>query len=198
MRFESGQFYHIYNQGNNRQALFFDKDNYAYFIKLIQQYILPNGIIIAWCLMPNHYHFLLLANDESVREKQVGSLRLQELSNGFRLLQSTYTSAINKRLGRSGSMFRQKYKSNLIDTNENGDYLKRCFHYIHQNPLVAGLTSRIEDWKFGSFNAYYKAADDGITNTQQGNIYLDIDPTYFYQESIAKLIGYDDESFSAV
>jgi putative transposase len=188
MRFESDQFYHVYNQGNNKHLLFFEEDNYPYFLKLVEHFIVPHCNIIAWCLMPNHYHFLIGTNEESVKQKQVGSLNLQELSNGFRLLQSTYSAAINKRVGRSGALFRQKYKSKFIDTKDNGTNLKRCFHYIHQNPLVAGLSSRIEDWRHSSFNAYHQRQNDGLTNTTKGIAYLEIDLAYFYQESVAKLV----------
>jgi putative transposase len=187
MRFESGQFYHIYNQGNNKQQLFLEPDNYEYFKQLIVHYIKPNCQIISWCLMPNHYHFLILTNDESVKEKTVGSLKIQYLSNGFRLLQSTYSHAINKRFSRSGSMFRQRYKSKHIDTGKDGKYLNACFNYIHQNPVAASLVHSIEDWKYSSFKTYLLGHDDELTEQTTGRKFLEIDNTTFYIESTAKL-----------
>jgi REP element-mobilizing transposase RayT len=187
MRFESGQFYHIYNQGNNKQQLFLEPDNYEYFKQLIVHYIKPNCQIISWCLMPNHYHFLILTNDESVKEKTLGSIKIQYLSNGFRLLQSTYSHAINKRFGWSGSMFRQRYKSKYIDTGKDGKYLNTCFNYIHQNPVAAGLVHSIEDWKYSSFKTYLLGHDDELTEQTTGRKFLEIDNTTFYIESTAKL-----------
>ncbi|VAW34164.1 hypothetical protein MNBD_CHLOROFLEXI01-2181, partial [hydrothermal vent metagenome] len=53
------QIYHIYNRGNNRENLFLGKENYLYFLKLFSQHIAPVVIVYAYCLLPNHFHFLL-------------------------------------------------------------------------------------------------------------------------------------------
>ncbi len=63
MNFEKGYIYHIYNQGNNRQKIFFNRENYLFFLKKIKTYILPYSDIFAWCLMPNHFHLMVLVND---------------------------------------------------------------------------------------------------------------------------------------
>ena len=59
MIFECGSLYHIYNQGNNRQNIFFNRDNYLFFLKKLNLYILPHADILAWCLMPNHFHIMV-------------------------------------------------------------------------------------------------------------------------------------------
>ena len=51
-------YYHFYNRGNNRQLIFFEPDNYLYFLKGIKKYIVPEVNIVAYCLMPTHYHIL--------------------------------------------------------------------------------------------------------------------------------------------
>jgi len=66
MQFEEGYIYHIYNQGNNRQKIFFNRENYLYFLRKINTYILPYGDILAWCLMPNHFHLMVLVNNIEV------------------------------------------------------------------------------------------------------------------------------------
>ena len=63
MNFESGNLYHIYNQGNNRQQLFFSRENYLFFLKKIKKHILPHADILAWCLMPNHFHLMVYVKD---------------------------------------------------------------------------------------------------------------------------------------
>ena len=63
MNFESGNLYHIYNQGNNRQQLFFSRENYLFFLKKIKKHILPHADILAWCLMPNHFHLMIYVKD---------------------------------------------------------------------------------------------------------------------------------------
>ncbi|MEQ9301016.1 MAG: hypothetical protein RIF33_20750 [Cyclobacteriaceae bacterium] len=103
--------------------------------------------------MPNHFHFLILANDNSAVPLKIGSLTVSALNNGFRMLLSSFNQAINKQQGRTGSLFRQKTKfKHLGSDNENYPFI--CFNYIHQNPLSAGLVQKLEDWEFSSFRDY--------------------------------------------
>jgi putative transposase len=66
MYFEQGYIYHIYNQGNNRQKIFFREENYYFFLQKIKRYILPYADILAWCLMPNHFHLMVLVNETEI------------------------------------------------------------------------------------------------------------------------------------
>ena len=59
MQFQEDYIYHIFNQGNNRQKIFFKRDNYIYFLGKIKEYIMPYADILAWCLMPNHFHLMV-------------------------------------------------------------------------------------------------------------------------------------------
>jgi len=59
MTFETGDLYHIYNQGNDRVRIFFLRENYLFFLNKIKQHVLPHADIIAWCLMPNHFHLMV-------------------------------------------------------------------------------------------------------------------------------------------
>jgi putative transposase len=63
MNLEKGYIYHIYNQGNNRQKIFFQKRNYTFFLDKIKTHILPYGDILAYCLMPNHFHLMVLVRE---------------------------------------------------------------------------------------------------------------------------------------
>jgi len=63
MNFEKNRIYHIYNQGNNRKKIFFERKNYQLFKYKITDFISPYGDILAWCLMPNHFHIMLLVNE---------------------------------------------------------------------------------------------------------------------------------------
>lgn len=64
-----GHFYHVYNQGNNRQNIFFERDNYLYFLRLIRQSFITHTIdIVAYCLMPNHYHLLVYPKSEHLSQ----------------------------------------------------------------------------------------------------------------------------------
>jgi putative transposase len=58
-------YYHFYNRGNNRQAVFMERDNYLYFLKGIKKYLLAHVDVLAYCLMPTHYHLLVQVRPES-------------------------------------------------------------------------------------------------------------------------------------
>lgn len=129
MKYESNQIYHMYNQGNNRQPIFFEDANYHYFLQKVKKYLLPVADILCYCLMPNHFHFLLVPNEEAITpgklikpRQMVLELqstealpfvlyeRQQKISQAVGELLSSYTKAINKRYERSGSLFRSKTK----------------------------------------------------------------------------------------
>lgn len=103
--------YHIYNRGNNNQPIFFSNGNYFYFLRKCHYYIKQKGNILSWCLMPTHFHFLIQTTEQSFEQVKSGSIVMPELTNAFRLLQSSYAKGINQQQGRSGSLFQQKNKS---------------------------------------------------------------------------------------
>jgi REP element-mobilizing transposase RayT len=169
MQFEIDNIYHIYNQGNNKQLIFHSAENYLYFLKLYRKFVLPHADLLAYCLMPNHFHFLVNTNLQSIKIRKVGSLNLSELSNGIRMLLSSYSLAINKQEKSTGSQFRQNTQAKLLNIEEV-NYPFTCFQYIHQNPLKAGLVERMEDWEYSSFKDYLKitttTADGTLAATQ--------------------------------
>jgi len=63
VQFVKGYLYHIYNQGNNKQNIFFFKENYLFFLRKIRTFILPYADILSWCLTPNHFHLMVLVNE---------------------------------------------------------------------------------------------------------------------------------------
>ena len=142
--------YHIYNQGNNRQLIFSCDQDYLEFLRLFRKYVVDHGKVLAWCLMPNHFHFLMYANEDSAKPKRLGNIDTCMLSNGFRLLLSKYAQYLNKMENRSGSLFRQKMKAKAVSGGSE-HYGFVAFQYIHQNPLKAGLVQKIEDWLYSSF-----------------------------------------------
>src|SRR5665647_3601389 len=111
MILEQGHIYHIYNQGNNRQKIFFNRENYLFFLKKIGEHILPFADILAWCLMPNHFHLIValsdrvtssLQNDQS--DRVTSSHPVTTLNNAIAILLRSYTRAINIQQDRSGSL----------------------------------------------------------------------------------------------
>src|SRR5262245_59288620 len=106
--------YHIYNRGNNKEPIFFSPDNYDYFLLKCHQYLNPCSDILAWCLMTNHFHFLVDVPLQGLEKVRMGGILMPAITNGFRMLQSTYAKGINKRNNRTGNLFQQKTKAKWI------------------------------------------------------------------------------------
>lgn len=157
--------YHIYNRGNNQQPVFFSEENYYYFLRKCHQYLAPFSDILAWCLMPNHFHFLISIDSKGTELIKCGALQIPVITNGFRLLQSSYAKGINRERNTSGNLFQQKTKSKRIDTSS--DYRITAFHYIHQNPVSAGLVKVPEEWPYSSFRDYLNQRNGRLCNKEK-------------------------------
>lgn len=207
MHFEEGHVYHVYNQGNNRQKLFFSRKNYLFFTKKIRTHILPHADILAWCLMPNHFHLMLYVHTLDITSRVTHQttpshqLSKNALSNSIGVLLRSYTRAINIQQDTSGSLFRQKTKSiNLTQTNKltpayfntefgtkinislpKQHYINICFNYIHENPVKARLVMRSEDWEFSSAQDYAGLRNGTLVNKERaGEIGLLVQSTLAY------------------
>lgn len=181
MFFESGNLYHIYNQGNNRQKIFYVRDNYLFFLNKVKRHVLPYADILAWCLMPNHFHLLVYVkqvyipvSDEVTSSHLVTKAKEVSLNESIGIMLRSYTRAINKQETRVGGLFREETKAECLTSidgitpsffntsfgtlinvsNPEKEYPQICFDYIHLNPVSAGLTSTPEEWEFSSFRDY--------------------------------------------
>ena len=133
-----GNFYHIYNRGINSENVFFETCNYEYFIKLYETHINPIAETYAWCLMKNHFHFLIRIKEETVKSPH------QSFSNLF----NAYTKAINKKYNRHSSLFQRTFKRKLVDDES---YLKKLVIYIHNNPVNHGICKNAMDYPWSSY-----------------------------------------------
>src|SRR4051794_32753040 len=96
MDFVAEHIYHIYNRGNNKQTIFFSERNYIYFLQKVRKYIIPHCDIMAYVLMPNHFHFLIHADERTTKQLTHLPITRNVLSEAIRLLLSAYTKGINK------------------------------------------------------------------------------------------------------
>ncbi|MCF8336223.1 MAG: hypothetical protein K9H65_06445 [Bacteroidales bacterium] len=193
MYFEESYIYHIYNMGNHKDLLFFEDENYRFFLKKIKTFIQPVSDILAYCLMPNHFHLMIRANTRSIetitsRFSQNEDCKIQKLARKLGTLQSSYTQAINKKYNWRGSLFRQKTKcKNLSDPTPVNQFYPQypfiCFQYIHQNPFKAGLVRKMEDWPYSSFREYLYNRRNSLCNIDMAKEILPLDPEYFYEQS---------------
>jgi putative transposase len=167
MNFKAGNLYHVYNRGNNRQTIFFKHDNYLYFLRKVRKYMVPHCEIIAYVLMPNHFHFLIYADERS--EGRVDKMLITQnvLSNGIRLLLSSFTKGINKQESKTGNLIQQKTKAKSVfdfDNPEVSNYAGICFHYIHNNPVASGFVDNIRDWEYSSYPDYAGLRNGSLCN----------------------------------
>lgn len=137
-----GKYYHIYNRGINSQPIFFESCNYDYFFKLYQNHIDPIAETYAWCLMKNHFHFLIRIKDEN----EVLNIKAPHLY--FSNLFNAYTKAINKKYNRHSSLFQRSFKRKLIDDER---YFKNLILYIHKNPVNHRICENIMDYPWSSY-----------------------------------------------
>jgi len=138
---EPDRFYHIYNQGNNKEDIFKETINYYYFLTLLKKYIIPVADILSYCLLKNHFHLLV-----KTKESENGKYLPQAISN----LCNAYAKAINKKYNRIGSLFRTRYKRKKVLDEK---YLKQLLVYINLNPIYHGFTKEIYTYRYSSLRA---------------------------------------------
>ncbi|HEY0898423.1 MAG TPA: transposase [Sphingobacteriaceae bacterium] len=179
MELIDGEIYHIYNRGNNGQQIFFSRDNYLYFLKKLQKEILPHCDVLAYCLMPNHFHLMVKMKTES------NSTTSRSFNVAIGILLRSYTRAIQRQQNIKGSLFQQKTKAKRLEggTNDTINYPAICLHYIHQNPLRAGFVDSLQDWEFSSY-AMYAGIKEGFCNVEAGFSITGIQKENFVQESL--------------
>jgi putative transposase len=142
--------------------------------------------------MPDHFHFLIHTDHRSAYRIQQGQLIIDALTNSIRKLLSNYAQIFNNRYRRSGSLFRQKTKSECL-TNVNEplrsiqDNRQTCielFNYIHLNPVLAGLVTDPEKWEFSSYNDYAALRNTNLCDKVLAAQYCGYDPAGFVVNTI--------------
>ena len=145
----SDVFYHVYNRGSAKMTIFEADDDYQKFEFFIERLLSPVPYknqfgrefrnffgkieIHSYCLMPNHYHFL-------IKQNQQGAIK-----DFIKSLSTSYSMDFNKRHSRVGPLFESRYKAIPI---EDDVYLSQVSRYIHLNPM--GFRS----WDYSSYNDY--------------------------------------------
>ena len=158
---EPGKYYHIYNRGNNRENLFNEDRNYAYFLKIYAFHVGPIADSYAYCLLRNHFHLFVRAKDltdfptsSGVPEGKRSSAANRNLSGlnpsqAFSNFFNAYAKAFNKTYHRTGALFQRPFGRIEVTTEE---YLFRLVTYIHQNPQRHGLVTDFREWPYSSYH----------------------------------------------
>ncbi|WP_321297896.1 hypothetical protein [Marinifilum fragile] len=169
MNFEEGYLYHVYNRSNNGARIFYSRDNYLFFIKKLHKHLKPYCSILAWCLMPSHFHILIKVNSLQPEDRNI------DLNSSIGKLLSSYTRALQIERNIKGSLFQSHSKAKClnkieeispsywqtdfgatINVNLNDySYPQICFNYIHMNPVMDKLVISPEEWEFSSYRDYF-------------------------------------------
>ncbi|MBO4214139.1 MAG: transposase [Lachnospiraceae bacterium] len=169
--------YHVMLRGVNRQRIFEDnEDNFA-FLSILATYKKKCEFeLFAYCLMRNHVHML-------IREGEM------ELPDVIRRVATTYAQYFNRKYGRVGHLFQDRYRSEAVKSEEQ---LIQTLRYIHRNPVKAGICEKMEEYTLSSYRQYvlneWGIADTGfimraygieqVTNYPQElmeKVYMDVD-----------------------
>jgi len=164
--FAPDNYYHIYNRGNGRQNIFCDGQDYFNFLKRLNIVLgketraplvrevrsqgaplslrlnpLPKEAfsLLAYCLMPNHFHFLIRQNSEVSVSKLISKIS------------TSYSMYFNRKYNHVGHVFQDRFKAVVVDSDS---YLSWLSAYIHQNPKVAGEVKDLKDYAWSSYRDY--------------------------------------------
>ena len=128
---------HLVQRGNNRQATFFEKQDYTFYLDTLSSGLRRyDAVLHAYCLMSNHVHLLVTPN----REDSIPRI--------FQHVGRIYVLYINKKYKRTGSLWEGRYKCSLINADE---YLLACYRYIEINPVSAGMVRGPEEYPWSSY-----------------------------------------------
>jgi len=151
--------FHVLNRGNNRQIVFYQEEDFIYFIKLLKRFKRELKFkLYHFCPMPNHLHFVI----EPTIEGSLSKLMLR--------LTLAYTWYFNRKYNTVGHVWQGRFKSSLLDKE---DYFIWCGLYNELNPVRAGLAAKPEDWRWSSYRFYAFGETDPL---MEGLI--DVDPYY--------------------
>ncbi len=134
-----GAWHHVMNRGGGRRAIFENDSERERFLGCLAGAKQKYGLEVhCYCLMSNHYHLLVRSAEG-------------RLSQAMSWLSSRFTQSLNFEKGRDGPVFRGRFTSILVSSN---DHLVEASRYIHLNPVVAGLAAMPDEWKWSSAAAY--------------------------------------------
>ena len=140
-------YYYVCARGTGKRLIFESDEDRWEFLELMRDCCRDAQVtIVAWCLMGNHVH-LVLADYED------------RMSAAMHRLLLTYARRFNKRTGRTGHLFQNRFDRRSLDTDR---HLMAAIRYVHANPQEAGI-ALIERYPWSSFAEYLRAFDDDAT-----------------------------------
>ncbi len=174
--------FHVYSRAVGQEKLFKNEENYRFFLSKYKLHITPVADTFAWCLLPNHFHFLIqIKSFESIKALYKTVKRKDEFSfeqspdfimERFSNWLNSYTKAFNKVYERKGSLFIDYMRRVQVDEDEQ---LAATIFYIHKNPVHHGLVKNIEDWEWSSFKSHLSSKETSLQRDKVLNVFQGID-----------------------
>jgi len=142
--------HHVTQRGNRRQRTFFANSDYAAYLSVMAEWCGKHEVrILAYCLMPNHVHLIVVPATAEGMCRAVGEAHRR------------YTRRVNFRKGWRGHLWQGRFASFAMDEA----HLLSATRYVERNPVTAGLVRRAEDWPWSSAAAHVSGGDDGVAET---------------------------------
>jgi putative transposase len=133
---QGGYCYHVLNRGNGRQTVFHKDGDFAAFVKLLREAGERTPMrLLAYCLMPNHFHLALWPSNDG------------DLSDYMRWLLTAHVRRYHQHYHGSGHIWQGRFRAFPI---QEDDHLLTVWRYIERNPVRAGLALRAQDWLWSS------------------------------------------------
>lgn len=171
--FQKGSYYHVYNRGNRKQNIFLARRDYKRFLEKSLKYKSKFGVtIMCYCLMFNHFHFLLKQDTDI----PITSFMLR--------LSTSYAKYFNIKYEQVGSLFQGRFRAKLI---ENDEYLLHLSRYIHRNPMeILPSTPGVElaNYEWSSYPSFIKGSKNEL-----------VDPDFILNYFSKKNFSQDYKSF---
>jgi putative transposase len=144
-----GMPHHVVQRGNRKQPIFFDDADRRAYLKLVGEACARHGTrCLAWCLMDNHVHLILVPATEDGLRAPLASAH------------TAYSQRINRRRDLSGHLFQGRFQSYAM----GGAHLMVAARYVENNPVAAGLVGRADAWPWSSARAHVLCCPDGLTD----------------------------------
>ena len=142
----AGGIYHLYNRGNKKKEIFLDDGDYHYFVHVLREGLYEHNVrILAYCLMPNHFHLLVQQPEDNSIERLMRSVMMR------------YVIYFNRKYSRVGRLFESAYKSVPVLTDAQ---LIQVSAYIHRNPTALGVD--LVAYGYSSLKQYDRPYSDWI------------------------------------
>jgi len=158
---ESDRYFHIYNRGINGQKIFLNDAHYRNFLRLYNTYLSRYVYTLAYCLLPNHYHFFIKTRDSKSSKFPL------KVSNQFRKLFICNTQYFNRQENRIGNLCYRHFRRKIIDKD---DYFQSMMYYVHSNPQKHGIIKDFTLYPYSSYHQMFRERPFYVSK----NIVLDI------------------------